>query len=115
MASRKPILLWDGNCSFCIRWIQRWRKITQNTIDDHPYQEALPDHPEVTEADCKEAIQLIMPDGHIYQAAHALLQSFAISGKGKKLLKLYHRSPLFRHIAESSYRFIARNRSWLPR
>ena len=27
----KPLMIWDGDCHFCRRWIERWREITART------------------------------------------------------------------------------------
>lgn len=107
-------MLWDGDCGFCFRWIQRWKKATGDAVVYRPYQEALQEFPQVREEDCRQAVQLILPDGRVFQAAHAVLQSLVIGGKAGWMLKLYHRSGLFRWLTERLYRFVARNRSWLP-
>jgi predicted DCC family thiol-disulfide oxidoreductase YuxK len=60
-------------------------------------------------------VQLILPDGRVYSAAHAVLQSLALGRRSGRLLACYERSRLFRRCAEAAYRFVAANRSWLPR
>ncbi len=115
MAINKPTMLWDGDCGFCFRWIQRWRKTTGNTVEYRPYQEALEEFPQVREEECKRAVQLVLPDGRVLKAAHAVLQSLALGGKCVWMLKLYERSRFFRWVMETGYRFVAHNRSWLPR
>ncbi len=114
MAMNKPTMLWDGDCNFCFSWIQRWRKATGDAVEYRPYQEALEVFPQVVEEECKKAVQLVMPDGRVLKAAHAVLQSLAIGGKSVWMLNLYERSGFFRWLTETAYRFVARNRSWLP-
>lgn len=114
MAMNKPTMLWDGDCAFCFHWIQRWKKATGDAVDYRPYQEALEEFPQVLEAECKQAVQLVLEDGRVLQAAHAVLQSLALGGRSEWMLRLYKRSRCFRWIAESAYRFVAKNRSWLP-
>src|SRR5439155_25604862 len=29
----KPLMIWDGDCHFCRRWIERWREITRDEVD----------------------------------------------------------------------------------
>ena len=113
--SDKPTMLWDGQCSFCSHWIQRWKKATGNTVDYRPYQEALPDFPQVVEAQCKKAVQLVLPDGRVFSAAHAVLKSLALGGHCKRLLSWYEHLRMFHWLADVAYRFVAANRSWLPR
>jgi len=33
-----PLLIYDGDCSFCMRWIHRWRLITGSRVSYVPYQ-----------------------------------------------------------------------------
>jgi len=114
MAVNKPTMLWDGDCAFCFHWIQRWKKATGDAVAYRPYQEALDDFPQILEEDCKQAVQLVMEDGRVLRAAHAVLQSLAIGGRLKWMLRLYERSRSFQWFTESAYRFVAKNRSWLP-
>lgn len=107
----KPTLLWDGECGFCARWVRRWQKATGDAVDYRPYQEALADFPQVREADCVKAVQLVLPDGSILQGAHAVFQALAFGGRVRRLLWLYRNCGLFRSCAEALYRFIAANRS----
>jgi len=111
----RATMLWDGDCSFCYRWIQRWKKATGEAVDYRPYQEALENFPQISEADCVQAVQLVLPDGRVLKAAHAVLQSLALAGKCCWMLRLYQRSGFFRRLTETAYRFVARNRAWLPR
>ncbi|MBC8443699.1 MAG: DUF393 domain-containing protein [Deltaproteobacteria bacterium] len=111
----KPALLWDGECTFCAHWIRRWEKAAGDAVDYRTYQEAISGFPQISETDCEKGVQLILPDGRVYSAAHAVLQSLAIGGRSKWLLSLYERSRIVRWCADASYRFIAANRSWLPR
>ena len=34
----KPILVYDGECGFCRRWIERWRVVTGDRVVYLPYQ-----------------------------------------------------------------------------
>jgi predicted DCC family thiol-disulfide oxidoreductase YuxK len=111
----KPTLLWDGECGFCAHWIRRWEKWVGESIDYRTYQDALSDFPQVDAVACAKAVQLVLLDGHVVSAAHAVLQSLALGGRAKGLLARYERSPAFRRFTESTYRFVAANRNWLPR
>lgn len=114
-SSTKPTMLWDGECGFCSHWIQRWEKATGDTVEYRPYQEAVSEFPQVTEEECKKAVQLVLPDGHVFAGAHAVLTSLAIGGRAKRLLSWYEHSRIVHWLADSAYRFVAVNRSWLPR
>jgi predicted DCC family thiol-disulfide oxidoreductase YuxK len=111
----KPTLLWDGDCGFCAHWIRRWASLVGDAVDYQTYQEVIQEFPQVDETECKKAVQLILPDGSVLAAAHAVLQSLAIGGRAAGLLARYERSPVFRRCTEAAYRFVAANRNWLPR
>ncbi|MEE9368117.1 MAG: DCC1-like thiol-disulfide oxidoreductase family protein [Pontiella sp.] len=111
----KPTLLWDGECRFCAHWIRRWEKLVGNAVVYRQFKEALPEFPQVREEDCVKAVQLILSDGRVLSAAHAVLTSLALGGRGKRILKLYEKSVAFRRCTEAAYRFVAANRSRLPR
>ncbi len=110
----KPTLLWDGECGFCARWIRRWQKATGEAVEYRRYQEALAAFPQVSPEDCAAAVQLILPDGRVVAAAHAVLMALAIGGHARQVLALYERSEIFRRCADTAYRFVAAHRSWLP-
>ena len=111
----RPILLWDGECRFCAAWIRRWQSATGDAVDYAAYQEAADRFPQVDTAACARAVQLVLPDGRVLSAAHAVLRALAEAGRWRRLLRLYERFPPFRWCAEAAYRFVAANRSWLPR
>lgn len=111
----RPTLLWDGDCAFCAHWIERWQRWTGGAVDYRPYQDALEDFPEVREEECRRAVQLVFPDGRVLAAAQAVLQALAVADRQRWAFQLYQRSRLFRSVAEATYRWVARNRGWLPK
>jgi len=80
-----------------------------------PYQSALHEFPQMSETQCRAAVQLIMPDSLVFSGAHAVLKALSIAGHLTMLLLLYERVPLFRICAEGIYQFIAHRRSWWSR
>ena len=73
----KPILIYDGDCSFCRRWIEHWRAITGDRVEYAPYQEAASRFPGISEQEFRSAVQLVDSDGKIYRAAEAVFRSLA--------------------------------------
>jgi hypothetical protein len=65
----RPTLLWDGDCAFCAHWIRRWEKLVGDAVDCRAYQEALDEFPQVVEAECQKAVQLVLKDGRVLSAA----------------------------------------------
>lgn len=109
----KPVLLYDGECRFCVRWVKRWRKTTGDAVDYLPYQEHAGAFPQTDRDECAHAAVLITPEGEKYAAAEAALRARAYGDK-RTLLWMYKRVPGFARASEAVYRFIARNRSGLP-
>lgn len=110
-----PTMLYDGDCGFCKQWIERWRKVTKDTVRYVPYQEAVSDYPQLTREDCERAVQLILPDGRAYSGVHAAFHAFAIASRYRWLLWFYEYVPAFDWVAEAIYQWIARHRASLSK
>jgi len=111
--AEKPVMLYDGDCGFCQRWIKKWQKITADKVIYAPYQERLKDFPQVTAEQCRQAVQLILPNGQRHSGAHAVFIALALAKRCLWLLWLYDYVPLFGKISEIIYQFIAEHRSLL--
>lgn len=108
----RPTLLWDGDCSFCRRWIARWRKLTGDAIDYQPYQAAAAERaPGVPREAFGKAVHLVEPDGRITRAAEAVFRSLALGGRMRWLLWLHAHVPPFRWATELGYAIVASNRN----
>ncbi|HUO03905.1 MAG TPA: lipase maturation factor family protein [Candidatus Binataceae bacterium] len=107
----RPLLVYDGDCGFCLYWVNYWRKLTEDRIAYAPYQEAAGDHPAIPIAEFQRAVQFIAPDGKTASGAEAcfLVLSFA-RGMGF-WLTLYRTLPGFAAITELVYAFVASHRT----
>ena len=65
-------MIWDGECHFCKRWIERWREITAGKVDYIAYQEAAQQFREIPVEQFQRAAVLIEPDGETFFAAEAV-------------------------------------------
>src|SRR5437762_5333666 len=74
-APPKPLMIWDGECHFCKRWIERWREITAGEVEYVTYQEAANRFPEIPIEQFKRAVAFIEPDGKAFFAAEAVYRS----------------------------------------
>src|SRR5213595_549212 len=106
----KPLMIWDGECHFCKRWIERWREITAGKVDYATYQDVAHQFPEIPVEQFKRAVALIDPDGKAFFAAEAVYRSLRYRSSRKWLAWSYDRIPGFAAISETAYRFIARHR-----
>src|SRR6059058_2762556 len=107
----KPLMIWDGDCHFCKRWIERWREITAGNLDYATYQEAAARFPEIPVEQFKRAVAFIEPDGEAFFAAEAVYRSLRYRSSRKWLAWSYDHVPGFAAISETAYKFIAHNRS----
>ena len=109
----RPTLIWDGDCSFCRRWIMRWRNLTGGAIDYEPSQRIGEKLPQVPREEFGKSVFFAEPDGRITRAAEAVFRSLATAGQKRYLLWMYEHVPPFRLLTEFGYGVIARNRNFV--
>jgi predicted DCC family thiol-disulfide oxidoreductase YuxK len=103
-------MIWDGECHFCKRWIERWREITAGKVDYATYQDAAARFPEISIEQFKRAVAFIEPDGKAFFAAEAVYRSLRYRSSRRWLAWSYDRVPGFAAASELAYKFIARHR-----
>jgi len=106
----KPLMIWDGECHFCKRWIERWQEITAGKVDYVTYQQAAHQFPEIPIEQFQRAVALVEPDGETFFAAEAVYRSLQYRPSRKWLAWSYDHFPGFAPISETAYKFIARHR-----
>jgi len=84
-------------------------------VEYAPYQEAAEKFPDIPLADFKQAVQLVMPEGAVYQGAEAVFRALACAPGCGAGLWLYRRLPGFRPASEAAYRVVARHRAFFSR
>jgi predicted DCC family thiol-disulfide oxidoreductase YuxK len=107
----KPLLLFDGDCGFCRRWILRWKGLTGPRVDYATSEEAGSRFPEIPAEAFRRSVQLVMPDGLVYEGAEAVFHSLAFAPRRAWLLAAYESVPGFEAVTELAYRTIARHRN----
>ena len=106
----RPLLIYDGDCGFCVYWARYWQKLTSGRVDYRPYQEVAPQYPEISEAEFQRAVQYIAPDRRRASAAEASFLTLSHArGKGFWLW-LYRHVPGFAPVSELAYAFTAAHR-----
>jgi predicted DCC family thiol-disulfide oxidoreductase YuxK len=115
-----PVLVYDGECGFCRRWLERWRRVTGEAIEYAPYQDAARRFPQIPREDFARAIHLIEPGGRVATGAEAVFRALASAPGRRWPLWLYANAPLVAALCEACYRAVARQRpladrltSWL--
>ena len=112
-ARAKALLIYDGDCGFCLGWVNRWRPMTKDQVDYAPFQEVAAQFPQISQERFTASIQLILPDGRILQGAEAVFHLLAYAPGYRWPLWLYRKIPGVAAITEWGYRFVARHRSSL--
>jgi predicted DCC family thiol-disulfide oxidoreductase YuxK len=106
----RPVLVFDGDCGFCRRWLARWRRITGDGVEYAPYQEAAARFPRIPPQDFARAVHWIGSDGRVCTGAHAVFRALATAPGHGAWLWLYRHAPLFAPVSEACYGAVARNR-----
>lgn len=107
----RPVLIYDGTCGFCKRWVLRFHSITTSGFDYRPYQEAAADYPDIPEKDFYSAAQFIDGDGKRHSGATAMLGALSQGSGPAWPLTAYLKLPGFQPGIDWIYRLIAQNRS----
>jgi len=57
----KAIVIYDGSCGFCKKWIARWRRITGDAVEYRSSAETGALFPEIPSSEFDRAVQLGRP------------------------------------------------------
>jgi predicted DCC family thiol-disulfide oxidoreductase YuxK len=104
----KPLLIFDGDCHFCRRWIERWRELTAGAVEYAPFQEVADRYPEIPREAFEQAVHFIDADGSVYRGAEAVFRSLGRRARGWRWC--YEHVAGFAAISEAGYAFVARRR-----
>ncbi|HMK85860.1 MAG TPA: lipase maturation factor family protein [Steroidobacteraceae bacterium] len=106
----RPLLLYDGDCGFCLYWARYWQALTGDRVQYRPFQEVTAQYPQISLAEFQRAVQYIASDGARASAAEASFLTLS-HARGKGFwLALYRKLPGFAFLAELAYAFIAAHR-----
>ena len=107
----RPLMIWDGDCHFCRRWIERWRVLSEGRVDFVTSQEAAASYPEIPAEQFQQAVVLIVLDGTVLTGAEAVFRSFAYRSSHRWRARCYKVVPGLAAVSELAYRIMARHRS----
>jgi predicted DCC family thiol-disulfide oxidoreductase YuxK len=108
----KPTFLWDGDCHFCRRWIERWNETTAGAVDYETSQEISDRFPEIPREQFARSVTLVEPDGAVFFGAQAAFRSLRCRSSKRWLSWSYDYVPGFAAISEGFYKSIAANRGF---
>jgi predicted DCC family thiol-disulfide oxidoreductase YuxK len=112
--ANKPLMVWDGQCDFCAYWISRWQKISGNTIDYAPYQEAAGNFKDINKRHFMTASRLIETSGQIFSGPRSAYRTFTYGKSFWSFLdKWYATQPWFRRLSDAIYQQVAKHRGFM--
>ena len=106
----RPLLIYDGECEFCVKWAHKFKVMAGKYITFIPLQNLPVNYEYATRAACLKSVQYIDIDNRISKGAEAVFQLFHTAKKRSCLLTCYRRIPIFRILTEYVYSLVARNR-----
>lgn len=109
------VLVYDGDCAMCTRWMRRVRKWDrEGRIETLPLQsdDVARRFPQIRPEALLEAMHFVEPDGRVSAGAEAAERMLRILPAGGTLRWLFH-LPGGRFVADRIYRTIASHRSRL--
>jgi predicted DCC family thiol-disulfide oxidoreductase YuxK len=113
--AERPLLVYDGDCNFCMRWIQRWKMATGPNVDYSPFQEVGDRFPEIPRVEYESAVQWIEPDGRHLQGADAVFRLFDFAQIKRPFVNWLSHLPGVMPLARAGYRVIASHRMLFSR
>ena len=112
----KPLLIYDGECRFCCRWVEAWKATTGGRVDYERSQTAGLRFPQIAPQEFARSVQWVGSDGSICSGAEAVLSALATATWfGRMALRLYRRVPVFARVAEAAYAAVAGHRGFFRR
>ncbi|HSR24334.1 MAG TPA: DCC1-like thiol-disulfide oxidoreductase family protein [Candidatus Eisenbacteria bacterium] len=113
-ARQGSVLLYDGECSFCIRSVEWARARLPIRLDARPWQDAELASFGLTEAEARHAVQWVEPSGRLSAGHTAVGRLLVAAGGGWALLGRLALVPPASWVAAGVYRLVAATRRYLP-
>src|SRR5262249_61393219 len=87
----RPRLIFDGDCTFCRRWVARWQSFTGDSVEYMAYQDIASQFPPTDVEQFRRAVHFVEPGGATYRGADAVFRLLRpVPGRGR-LHGLYRR------------------------
>ncbi|HVA66001.1 MAG TPA: lipase maturation factor family protein [Elusimicrobiota bacterium] len=107
---KRPVLVFDGDCGFCRRWVWRWQSLTGDKVEYASYQSAGARFPQIAPERFSGAVHLIEPGGRASSGAEAVFRLLDSAAGRRWPMFLYRRVPGVARASEAFYAFVARHR-----
>ncbi len=107
----KTLVVWDGDCTLCRRWMRRYYALSGDTLDWSPAKAAAPHLPLLSLEELNQAVHVVEPTGASVRGAEAIFTIMARIGLRRWPLRLYQYVPPVRWICDVLYRSVANHRA----
>ncbi len=110
-------LIYDGTCPLCLGAVERiLERVRPGSVDALPFQDPARAEcfPQLSEKACREAIQLVAPDGTVYSGPRALARVSALTRRWRWLAWAFT-IPGVHLVPALLYRWVARHRHGLSK
>ncbi len=111
----RPVLIFDGDCNFCRRWIARWQRGTGDRVTFAEFQKVGAQFPEISSTEFEQGVQFIDLDGTVLSGADAVFRLADFARERGRLARALRRTRGFMPIARAAYRLVAANRLFFSR
>ncbi len=105
-----PVVVYDGDCGFCKKWIYLFEKTTAKDMIFMPYQGCNERFESTLSTSFSDTVHLCEGPKDVSTGAKAIYKLLHLSGKLSWLLWLYNKVRLFRTVSEWGYKIVAQNR-----
>src|SRR5687768_8312263 len=80
-ADRRPVLIFDGDCGFCRKWIARWRQLTDDRVEYIASQapETVKRYPDIPQQWYREGVVLMEAGRTPLRCAEAVLRTLQVA------------------------------------
>ena len=106
-------LVYDGDCGFCLRWVNYFREQTRDLVRYTPYQEVSQQFKDIPIQKFKASVYLFyQSDGvttQTYQGAEVFFRILNLIDR-KNWLWCYEHIPFFKQVAQWGYQHVATHR-----
>ena len=111
----RPVLIYDGDCGFCRRWVERWRATTGDAVEYATSEAAASLFPEIPLERLAQAVAFAEPDGRVTFGAEAVFRALANAPGRAWPLWLYEHVPGVAPVSNVAYKVVASHRPLLSR
>lgn len=107
---RRPLMIYDGDCAFCKRWIKRWQCMTGERVDYATSVDVADRFPEIAPEQFAQAVLLVDEEGTVHSGAAAVYRALVGVPWLGWFDRAYRRWTIFAKVSEWGYSLVARNR-----